>query len=235
MSMTEHIDRVDGEVYKHMLGLARGALTHANWHANYFSPENAYWPELSVLQAAHACEIFIKARIAQEHPLLIFEHLPKALPNEAPLSLRQLVEGGRTFQYFELPDRLWAVTGVRVPNIELYRSFGRLRNSVQHFLVPDNISASGATIEYIYQVIDPFINECWGLFAIDHNEDYEPYEYIVDGLVRAGVEFLVSPEMMESIEPDRLEWPASKSYRAEMERRFKKAKADNTTSPSEAD
>jgi hypothetical protein len=68
---------------KHLLKLALGALAHANWHANYISHENDCWPELSVLQAAHAAELLIKARIAEEHPLLIFENLPKASSSNA--------------------------------------------------------------------------------------------------------------------------------------------------------
>lgn len=58
-------------VHEHMRGLGLGALAHANWHANRKSLENKYWSELSVLQASHAGELLIKARIAQEHPLLI--------------------------------------------------------------------------------------------------------------------------------------------------------------------
>jgi hypothetical protein len=81
-----------------MLGLGLGALAHANWHANYFSPDNDWWPQLSVLQAAHAAEILIKARIAEEHPLLIFERLPRA-EDQGPLSLRQVIEQARTFPF----------------------------------------------------------------------------------------------------------------------------------------
>ncbi len=60
-------------VANNMLELGLGALTHANRHAAYQDPVNDKWGELSVLQAAHAAEILIKARIAQEHPLLIME------------------------------------------------------------------------------------------------------------------------------------------------------------------
>lgn len=58
---------VDAElksVHEHMLRLALGALAHANWHAHFKSWDNDCWAELSVLQAAHAGEIFLKARIA---------------------------------------------------------------------------------------------------------------------------------------------------------------------------
>ena len=72
-------------VYEHMLKLGLGALAHANYHSAYWAPENEEWGELSVLQAAHAAEILIKARIAQEHPLLIFEDFPKLADQELSL------------------------------------------------------------------------------------------------------------------------------------------------------
>ncbi len=165
------------------LGLA--ALAHANWHANYLSTESDYWPEMSVIQAAHAAEILIKARIAQEHPLLIFEQLPKPKKDEL-LSVEDLIQTGRTYQYADLPHRLWATTGFVLTNLEKYQSFGRLRNAIQHFAPPNKDHASEA-IDFIYEVIDPFINEAWGLFAVDYNEDYEHPKYLVEGLIRRGV------------------------------------------------
>jgi hypothetical protein len=145
-----------------MLALGLGALAHANWHANYYSTDNEYWGELSVIQAAHAAEILIKARIAKEHPLLIFEQLPRPENSEKTrLSFEHLVTSGRTYQYADLPARLWATTGIRLPNSQMYRDFGQLRNSIQHFAVP-NREVSQEAIEFIYGVIDPFINKCWG-------------------------------------------------------------------------
>ncbi|WP_207770965.1 hypothetical protein [Kumtagia ephedrae] len=213
-------------VHEHMLELALGALAHANWHANYHSFENSRWSELSVLQAAHACEILIKARIAQEHPLLIFEHLPKPQPGQASLSIRELVEGGRTYQYSDLPDRLWATTGIRLPGLERHKEFGRLRNTIQHFLAPSYMDISYETIAFIYEVIDPFINTSWGLFAVDYNEDHEEYIYLVGGLIRRGVRFLASPGMMECFDSIDFEWPQGDSeYRKFMESRFEVARA----------
>ncbi len=156
-------------VHQHMLALGLGALAHANWHSNYHSFENPHWADLSVLQAAHAAEILIKARIAQEHPLLIFDTLPKPdSATESTLGLKELIEEGKTFQYSELPARLWAVTGITLPNLEKYRSFGRLRNAIQHFASPQDLNVSQETVSFIYSVIDPFINSCWGLFAMNH-------------------------------------------------------------------
>jgi len=112
-------------IHDHMLKLGKAALAHASYHACFHSFEGEMWEELSVLQAAHAAEIFIKARIAQEHPLLIFEKIPRSTQVDLELlSFKDLVKSARTIQYSELPERLWAATGIKILNVELYKSFG---------------------------------------------------------------------------------------------------------------
>ena len=219
-------------VFEHMRDLGLGALAHANGHANYTSFDNDKWPELSVLQAAHAAEILIKARIAQEHPLLIFEQLPRSTQiNGDMLEIRHLVEKAKTIQYVELPDHLWAVTGIYLDNVEKYQAFGRIRNAIQHFVPPPNIDYSLKTIEFIFGVIDPFINKCWGLYAIDYNEDTEPYEYIIENLIQSNITFLVSPDLVDYHNFDDFNWPEKPpKYRLEMEKRFEIAKLQKNNS-----
>jgi hypothetical protein len=210
-----------------MLELGLGALAHANGHANYMSFDNDKWPELSVLQAAHAAEILIKARIAQEHPLLIFEQLPRSSQVDGDiLELKHLVERARTVQYFDLPDRLWATTGITLINTEKFQTFGRLRNSIQHFVPPPNINFGTETIKFIFEVIDPFINNCWGFYAVDYNEDTEPYQYLIESLIRHSVKFLVSPSSVEYLDYDDFEWSDNDpEYIDEMKKRFMLAKS----------
>jgi hypothetical protein len=84
-------------VWEHMRTLATGALAHANRHSCYADPQAPWWQELAVLQAAHAAELMLKARVAQEHPLLIFDQLPKPQPGEsALLDIMDLFERGHT-------------------------------------------------------------------------------------------------------------------------------------------
>lgn len=190
-------------VWEHMRSLGLAALAHANRHAAYFDPANCHWSDLSVLQAAHAAEIIIKARIAQEHPLLIFEEFPKFSSCEnSELTLRNLFEKGQTIQWHELPTRLWAATGIKIPNQNEFVKFGKLRNGIQHFVSApiDSDDMSRITLQFVFDVIDPFINECWGLFAIDYDEDYDSYENFPPTLIRNEIRFLVSPEAVEHYE-----------------------------------
>ena len=212
------------DVHEHMMELGLFALRHSVYHAYCISYDNEMWSELSVLQAAHACEILIKARIAQEHPLLIFEDLPKSKSSKSgQLDLEALFENGRTYQYQDLNERLWATTGVEIPNLEIFKKFGKLRNSIQHFAAPTNQDLSQLTLEFIFEVIDPFINQCWGLFAVDYNEDPEPYEYLIPCLIDRKITFLVPEHLKKEISEGYIDiqWPkGSKIYNKEMKSRL---------------
>lgn len=211
-------------IWKRMLNLGLGALAHANRHAAYCCMENERWSDLSVLQAAHAAEILIKARISQEHPLLIFDRLPAISDDE--LSLNDLFEKGKTVEWSELPTRLWATAGINIPELTVYKEFGRLRNGIQHFM-PSFVSESASvkTLKFIFSVIDPFINNCWGLYAIDYDEDYDPYLYFAPCLIRNNITFLVSKDAANSSEDWDIDWAeVDPSYRKEMQRRIDVAK-----------
>ncbi len=114
------------DVWEHMRDLGLHALAHANRHTCYSDPAGPRWSELGVLQAAHAAELLVKARIAQEHPLLIFEQLPRPPDEVADLNLVDLFEHGRAIQWSDLPATMGrhrtsatkrrAVQGVRTPS-----------------------------------------------------------------------------------------------------------------------
>lgn len=63
------------EIPARILHLAFGALSQANMHAVFSDPGNEHWDFISVTNTAHAGELFLKAIIAKEHPLLIFKDL----------------------------------------------------------------------------------------------------------------------------------------------------------------
>jgi hypothetical protein len=213
-------------IWEHIRDLGLGALAHANRHAAYGAMENPRWPELSVLQAAHAAELLIKARIAQEHPLLIFDQVPRlSKTTEAPLELEDLFDKGRTFQWSDLPDRLWAATGISLPSKSRFDRFGKLRNGIQHFAPPPGCDPSEETLRFVFEVIDPFINDCWGYFAVDYDEDYEPYVYFVRALISREILFMVSPAAAAEFDHWDVDWTeVSADYRREMHTRVQNAK-----------
>jgi len=182
------------DVAEHMKGLGLGALTHALRLLFYSTPENPSWGNLSVLHGAHAAEILIKARIAAEHPLLIFTQIPRSTQAIGSLlDFEDLFERGQTIDFQELPERLWASTGTRLPCPDVYVNFGRLRNAIQHF-APPKVQSSARTLEFVFKVLDPFIFENWGLYAIDFNEECgDHYEHIFDSLVKHRIRPLISP------------------------------------------
>jgi hypothetical protein len=223
VALNSELERVS----EHMLELGLGALAHANWHANFVSNHNNSWPELSVLQAAHAAEILIKARIAQEHPLLILEKFPSSQGQTNNfLKLQHLFENSTTIQYQGLPERLWATTGIKLEKLEKYRVFGKLRNSIQHFAPPQEVDFCEKTIDFIYDVIDPFINKCWGLYAIDYNEDaLEERGWLIESLISREVIFLVSPNALDCYEDMNFQWSNNNlGYEQQMRLRFTIAK-----------
>lgn len=182
-------------VPENMLEIGLGALSHANYHAAYYNEKNDKWGELSVLQAAHAAEILVKARIAQVHPLLIFNDLP-SISNQQSLTIEKLSKEGKTIDWSDLPKIFKTITQCNFIKPDLFRDFGYTRNSLQHFgyfLNSDKISPSLKTLKFIYSFIDPFINEHWGLFAIDFDEDMDSYEQLPISLISYEITFLVSP------------------------------------------
>ncbi|MEL6439857.1 MAG: hypothetical protein AAFQ80_11460 [Cyanobacteria bacterium J06621_8] len=122
---------------------------------------------MCIVHAAHAAEILLKARIAQEHPLLIFSKLPKPSQNCHNPSLMDFLEKGRTLSYEELPDQLWNVTGIKIESIDQYRKFGKLRNQIIHFSMASEDKLDRLTLEYSLQFLDPLIENFWGKSMIE--------------------------------------------------------------------
>jgi len=137
---------------------------------------------MCVVHVAHAAEILLKARIAQEHPLLIFSKLPKTNNSLEKLSLINLLEKGRTFSYDELPDQLWATTGLKIPPDQLkqYREFGQLRNQIIHFAMFSQEELGSLAVKYCLDFLDPLVERFWGKSVIDYIH-YDPGKMDVHG------------------------------------------------------
>jgi hypothetical protein len=133
---------------------------------------NRYAHAMGAMRGAHAAEIIIKARIAEEHPLLIFKKCPKS--NSKPgslLSIKELLNDGQTLMYNELPEVLWATTGQRIPNPKQFSEFGHIRNLIAHFAVPP-INLTEKTLQFAFQVMEPMIFAFWNIDIFEYIAQY---------------------------------------------------------------
>lgn len=172
---------------------AIGALRQANQHAVFYDPGMEHWQQMAALNTALAGELFIKAIIAKEHPLLIFRDLFHLDNNQTQeLDLERIIEKGRTYNFEHLPKLLWVATGERIPDLENFEKLRKTRNSIQHFCSPEEINLRRLSLEFIYRNIDPLIHKHFGLYAIDyHEDDLIGYDYIVECLVKHEILFSI--------------------------------------------
>jgi hypothetical protein len=213
------------QIPSRILGLATGALTQANHHAVFADPGNEHWDFISVLNTAHAGELFLKAIIAKQHPLLIFKDVPGLDDNRSTeLDIETLLTRGRTHDFEKLPQVLWATTGMRIPNLPCYERLRKARNAIQHFCAPDEEDFRALSLEFIYKIIDPLIASEFGLVAIEFHEDHDiGYDYVVSRVVRAGLKFTM-PDDFDVTEVDLNEAleNAAPSYKAWLKRELKR-------------
>ena len=114
--------------------------------------------------------------------------------------MEELLETGKTFQYSELPDRLWATTGYKIKDVENYQNFGRLRNKIQHFVTPSKVNLMQTTLEFVFKNVDPLINDFWKLFAVDYVEDLHAHDQVFSTLLTLEIPFLVPEHHKEKVE-----------------------------------
>lgn len=176
-----------------ILGLAIAALQQANTHAVYMDPGTEHWSLMSVLNAAHAGELFMKAIIATVHPLLVFKNVDSSTIPSDDAAINALLTNGMTHNFERLPAILQNTAGVAFPNPALFERLRKARNSIQHFCPPEgNGDLSGLSLEFIYTIIDPLIHSQFGLFAIEYHEDLSvSYDYVVGTLLSRQIRFSV--------------------------------------------
>lgn len=186
------------EIPYHVLENAKIALIQANTHAVFLDPGNEHWGNVSVLNASRAGELFIKAAIAAQHPLLIFQNIfdfDDGVSDE--IDIERVLTRARTHDFQHLPKILWTVLGERIPDLDSFERIRSMRNAIQHFYHPaglDNYGqeASNLSLEFIYKNIDPIINKHFGLHAIEFHEDHSVgYDYVVASLLRRQIKFTV--------------------------------------------
>jgi len=178
------------EVAGHMQQFGLSVLGRAVYDTTFSEMMRPWAHALAVGHAAHGAEIILKARIAQEHPLLVFEQLPKS--NRAPglLTVAELFEYGRTVAYNELPERLWASTGIRLSKTREFIEFGKLRNKIIHFAVPET-DLAGETLRFVFEVMEPAVQEFWKESIVPFAEEWDEViaseGYLSEQLDRLGI------------------------------------------------
>ncbi len=187
------------DIPSRILDVAIGALTQANQHAVYYDPGMDHWTDMSVLNAAMAGELFLKAIVAKEHPLLIFRDLFQLDdPIDHDLKIEHIIEKGKTYSFEHLPKLLWVSTGERLPDMDSFEKLRKARNAIQHFCSPaETVDLRRLALEFLYKNIDPLINRHFNLCAIEYHEDTSiGYDYVVGCLIRHELFFSIPDEFV---------------------------------------
>ncbi|MEG3835791.1 hypothetical protein QUA46_19915 [Microcoleus sp. MON2_D6] len=190
------------QVSQHMKEFGLHILGRAIYDATFSEITRPFAHMLSVVHAAHGAEILIKARIAEEHPLLIFKSYPKSNTTKDVLSIKELFKYSRTLIYSELPEVLWATTGYRIKELDRYQKFGDLRNIIVHFSAAPDCEASTETLKFALEVLDYIVQDFWGESLIYYSQEWDDV-IISEGYLREQIEQLniqVHPDTQKQIE-----------------------------------
>ncbi len=158
----------------------------------------------------------MKAIVAKEHPLLIFRDLYNLdQPQNVDISLNEIIENGRTYNFEHLPRLLWVTTGERIADPSSFEKLRKVRNSIQHFCLPEGVDLRGLSLEFLYKNIDPLIRKHFGVYSIEYHEDHGvSYDYVVSCLISHGLKFSIPPDFgVTEIDLDAKLAGASNSYR----------------------
>jgi hypothetical protein len=191
-------------VATHMKDFGLCVVGRAIHDAVYSERGRPYAHAMAIGHAAHGTEILVKSRIAQQHPLLIFDGLPSSRAAKDQLTVHELFEHGQTAPWAELPELLWAVTGYRMPNPKRFLDFGRLRDRILHFAVPE-IDAAGETLRFAFEVVEPMVADFWEESLVPYAEEWDEgvaaEGYIEEQLEAAGV--ALTPRLKEVLDRTR--------------------------------
>ena len=148
--------------------VAKGIL-----NVTYPEKGDPYSHAMGLVQVANGSEILIKSRIVEEHPLLVFNKIPTNTKiSDGNLKFEDLLEHGQTIMYSDLPERLWQTTGYKIEPISLFEEFGKVRNKIVHFAVP-NISLSELTLKFTFNIIEKAINKWWDTTILEYAQEYD--------------------------------------------------------------
>ena len=179
------MDKMIVTVTRNMKELGLGALLFANRLAVLQDTIIDKWEELSFLQVCSAFEFLANSKILEENQV--------SMICEWNLMLRRLTR--LTDISFDI-NQLLIFYEVR----RELSMFGRAIRIESLYL---------QTLKFIYEIIDPFIYNCWGLYAVDYilyENEYEDddktqkiYLDLIKKLISNEIKFLVSEKAAEYI------------------------------------
>jgi hypothetical protein len=105
--------------------------------------------------------------------------LPRSTTAEDQLTFSELFAYGRTVQFSDLPELLWADTGIRMGRVDQYQAFGKLRNGVVHFALPARDHWRDDTIRFLFEVMEPLTQQFWNESIATHSGLWD--EVMLDG------------------------------------------------------
>lgn len=178
------------KIVDHIRDFGICTLARAVYEASSGELFRPYAYAMSVIKASHGAELIIKARISQEHPLLIFDTLPKSTHTQDALTISELFDYGKTIQYSDLIEKLWATTGYRLDENKRSKfvEFGKLRNMIMHFAIPD-IDLSEEVLRFTFEIIDPLLEDFWNESIVPYIEDLDDI-LLIDGYLKETLENL---------------------------------------------
>lgn len=173
------IDKI--ELSNHMRNFGLHMIGKGLHNATFSEMMNPFSHDMSIVHIAHGTEIVFKARIAQEHPLLIFSKIPKySKIQKESIDIIDLLEHGQTVMYSEIPDLLWSSAGYKLENLDLYYEFGKIRNQIIHLFAP-KIELAELAYNYTFNVVEKAINSWWDEtifeYAGEYDDDFLSYAF----------------------------------------------------------
>ena len=178
------------KLIRHMRELGLMTLGRAACEVTFSEMMRPYAHALAVGIAAHGAEIVLKSRIAEKDPLAIFKTIPKTSAMAGQPAIEELLEYGRTIQYSDIPRVMLTTVGIEMKRVEQYLQFGRLRYRVLHLGAPD-ADYSAATHKFIFEVMEPLVNEFWNESIVPYVGEYDETAisdgYLTEVLNNCGV------------------------------------------------
>lgn len=135
-----------------------------------------------------ALEVLMKAAIAEKHPLLIYEKIPKITSKKDQLG--EFFKKARSRGFLDLPEILAMTTDYHIQQKEIEDAW-ITRCKIMHMGHGLDTDYACRGLDLTFKVIDPFIYKFWNRSAIDETTsfDSETPIYLVEHCLAYGIDF----------------------------------------------